>query len=333
MTDCGGRVAPPSAHDRNNEGAKVSNMLNLTDRMACGKAEKAAVSFTATSVADERRARSWLDARLHEGRRHQFTEEKPIHITPALAEVMLERNVGNRKLRERLKEKYKRALREGRWLITHQGIAFDKDGVLRDGQHRLTAIAEEGRSAYMVVTFGLDPDSFTVMDTGGARRAGDVLEINGRGGGRDLASTARCIILAKGNNPRHNRQVDNDEIDAFVRDTPALLRFYPAAAHVRGSLKSGAGLIAGLYLISEVATPVKLDEFMEKVRTGVGFTDKRDAALALRNGLVSGTIAARYTTNMAASTVLAWNLWCRGRTARPASLKWESLAFPAVERA
>lgn len=308
-------------------------MLNLLDQSKDGKKSVANGAFSASNVAEERRARSWLDARLHEGKRHQFTEEAAVNITPALAEVMLEHNSGNRSLRAKMVDKYRRALREGRWLLTHQGIAFDRDGVLRDGQHRLTAIAEEGRSAQMLVSFGLSPEAFCVMDTGAKRTAGDVLEINGRGGGRDLASAARCIILAKSSAPRGNKSVDNDEVDAFVRDTPSLLAFFPAAAHVRGNVRSGVGLIAGLYLISEVATPVALHEFMEKVRTGVGFQDKRDAALALRNGLMSGVIAARHPVSMAASTVLAWNLWSRGRLARPSSLKWETLAFPMIERA
>lgn len=308
-------------------------MLNLLSKGSDEKKAATNGAFSSAYVADERRARAWLDARLHEGKRFQFTEEKPVNITPALAEIMLEANSGNRALRARMVEKYRRALRDGRWLATHQGIAFDKNGILRDGQHRLTAIAEEGRAAQMLVTFGIAPEAFCVMDTGGMRKAGDVLEINGRGGGRDLAGVARCIIAAQGVNPRAKRPIDNDEIDAFVRDTPALVRFYPAAAHVRGSLRSGVGLIAGLYLISEVATPVKLNDFMAKVRTGVGFTDKRDAALALRNGLIAGTITSRNPLNMAAATVLAWNLWCRGRTARAASLKWDSLAFPLIERA
>lgn len=68
--------------------------------------------------------------------------------------------------------------------MTHQGIAFDKNGILRDGQHRLTAIVDEGRDAKMVVTFGIAPEAFSVMDTGSRRTASDVLEINNRGGGR-----------------------------------------------------------------------------------------------------------------------------------------------------
>ncbi|OYY81566.1 MAG: hypothetical protein B7Y61_13500 [Rhizobiales bacterium 35-66-30] len=254
-------------------------------------------------------------------------------ITPVLAEVMLERNVGNRTLRYPAVEKYRRALRDGRWQITHQGIAFDKDGILRDGQHRLTAIVDEGRDARMVVTFGIAPEAFAVMDTGSRRTAGDVLEINNRGGGRDLAAAARCILVSKGANPRGKRPLDNDEIDAFIRDTPDLVRFFELAAPVKGTLKAGIGLMAGLYLVHEVAKPTTMMDFMNKVRTGVGFSDKRDAALALRNGLISGTIACRYPLMMAAATVLAWNLWCRGRPARAASLRWNDLSFPLPERA
>ena len=45
-------------------------------------------------------------------------------------------------------------------MTTHQGIAFDENGVLQDGQHRLCAIVSANKPVDMMVTSGLSPDNF-----------------------------------------------------------------------------------------------------------------------------------------------------------------------------
>lgn len=314
------------------EAALEHHMLNLANDTRIEKKSGPEPLFSSVNAAEATRARSWLESRLHEGRRLTFTEERPVLISPAVAEIMLERNEGNRPLRTVTVEKYRRAIREGRWRTTHQGIAFDRHGTLRDGQHRLSAIAAEGRPVRMTVTFGLEPEAFAVMDTGRIRNAGDVLTINNRGGGRDLGAAARCYLIARGVNPRSKRTIDNDEIDAFVAATPGFVKFYESGAHVRASLKCGAGLIAGLYIVNEIGRPATVADFMNKVRTGVGFTDKRDAGLVLRTSIIAGLIPSHRPLDMAASVVLAWNLWAQGRPARTSSLRWSDAAFPVPVR-
>lgn len=58
------------------------------------------------------------------------------------------------------------------WRLTHQGIAIDRDGRLVDGQHRLQAIISSGKTVPMMVTRGVDPESYGVLDCG-ARRSYD----------------------------------------------------------------------------------------------------------------------------------------------------------------
>ena len=56
-------------------------------------------------------------------------------ITPQLAETYLTANVGNRPVLRRVVARYAREMAAGNWLLTHQGIAFDSQGKLVDGQH------------------------------------------------------------------------------------------------------------------------------------------------------------------------------------------------------
>lgn len=84
-------------------------------------------------------------------------ESKWVFITPEIAAKYLERNYkGNRKLSQRRVDYFVQLLRDGLFRTTHQGIGFDKDGNLIDGQHRLWAIVESGIGAEMQVTAGLD---------------------------------------------------------------------------------------------------------------------------------------------------------------------------------
>jgi len=100
-------------------------------------------------------------------------------ITPAIAARMLESNTHNRSLQQRLVSQYARDMLAGNWREHHQGIAFDIDGVLCDGQHRLHAIVESGVSVFMLVSRGLPKSSTDTIDVGKIRTTTDVFTLDG----------------------------------------------------------------------------------------------------------------------------------------------------------
>lgn len=57
----------------------------------------------------------------------------------------------------------------GEWVLTHQGIAFDEDGYIIDGQHRLAAIAMAERPVEMMVSRGMPSSTFRAIDHGVGR--------------------------------------------------------------------------------------------------------------------------------------------------------------------
>lgn len=66
-------------------------------------------------------------------------------ITPEIATEILERhNPRNRSVSESTVQSYAVDMKNGRWTSTHQGIAFDTNGDLLDGQHRLWAVVFSG---------------------------------------------------------------------------------------------------------------------------------------------------------------------------------------------
>jgi len=98
-------------------------------------------------------------------------------ITPKQAEKYLQFNTSNRSLRKKLVSQYARDMANGKWKLTHQGVAFNCDGTLLDGQHRLMAIVESGVAVQMLVARGVDTSNQLVMDDHAKRSAGDALTL------------------------------------------------------------------------------------------------------------------------------------------------------------
>lgn len=66
-------------------------------------------------------------------------------ITPEMAEVWLESNQGNRKISENTVIAYANDILAGNWdESVGSAICIDENGILRDGQHRLSAIVHAG---------------------------------------------------------------------------------------------------------------------------------------------------------------------------------------------
>lgn len=95
-------------------------------------------------------------------------------ITPELAREYLKYNHGNRAIRMSHVQYLMGLIERGEWLLTHQGIAFDSEGVLKDGQHRLMAVSMGSRAVQMMVTRGLANDTMMGIDRQITKSAADV---------------------------------------------------------------------------------------------------------------------------------------------------------------
>lgn len=104
-------------------------------------------------------------------------QHKIMQVTPKQAAEWLEVNHCNRPLSRAVVEKYTQAIASRRFHLTHQGIAFDTEGYLRDGQHRLQAIVESGQPVKLLVTTGLAPEAVHAIDDGRKRTDQQVLSM------------------------------------------------------------------------------------------------------------------------------------------------------------
>lgn len=141
-----------------------------------------------------------------------------IDVTPDMAETWLKRNYNNRPVSQDTVRAYAREMKRGRWMPVHQGIAFDVNDNLVDGQHRLLAIVMSGSKVRLMVTFGLPSKiegtrmvGMDVVDRGKTRTVADQLKIqHGIHGGSILAMI--CNRLAAICSPERTRRLSVGEI-------------------------------------------------------------------------------------------------------------------------
>ena len=105
---------------------------------------------------------------------------RTVLVTPDMAREWLTKDVVNRPLIPRNVEAIAFDMKSGRWVLTHQSIAFNRDGFLVDGQHRLHAVVAADVAVPMRVTYYVDFGYEAPIDTGCMRRAHHVLGIPSR---------------------------------------------------------------------------------------------------------------------------------------------------------
>lgn len=228
-----------------------------------------------------------------------YTKQMP--ITPAMAKEWLENRARQRPINRASVDDLKRQINEKLWKLTHQGIAISKSNKLLDGQHRLTAIVELGVTLPMMVTYGLEENTFAVMDVGRKRRPSDILGIEGYSRTSILAPAAKIALQLCRGKVQYTLPVAHPELLAFVKANEDLLEHYTTKA---SRLRYGKPTVAAVcFVFAHVVGTDRADQFLEDVYTGANL-GVNNAALRLReklNNRVKGT-------NQAAESVLGWTM-------------------------
>lgn len=236
-----------------------------------------------------------------------------VKVTPKMAEAWLGKNVRNRNLSQRDVQRHARAMERGEWLITGEAVKFAATGELLDGQHRLAAIAQSGKTIQLLVVRGLHSSVQDVLDTGRARTAADQLSIHGFSNSQVLAAAAKTAILY--------------ETGAFYRD-----KLIQQVSH-RQILDYVAGNTSLIFACSRAKTPdmqpsVAAMTFYELVKLNdekaIEFFDRVTDGVNLPSGSPILALCARLRTLRDERTMLpmeakvglvfrTWNAWLAGR--------------------
>jgi len=190
-------------------------------------------------------------------------------IDPETAELYLEFNKVNRRLKQTVVEKYARDMSAGRWEMTHEGIAFDVDDNLCDGQHRLKAIMLSGVTLCLLVTRGLPREAKKAMDQGEKRTAVDRLAFEGvRAHQRELA-VAKIMLSYKRKSFSHSEIIEN-----FFKHREAIT-FVQSQFPAHKTRVTTANVMAPIARAWYSQDKERLTRFCEVLYDGVGGEEER----------------------------------------------------------
>jgi hypothetical protein len=247
-------------------------------------------------------------------------------MTPArAADILAHRNTYNRPLSRIVVQKYAAQMREGRWPETGAAIQFDVNGVLADGQHRLTALVEAGASFDVVVVYNVPLAARYVLDLNHHRTGGHALAMEGYTHANVLASALRYKILWD-TTPHESTSlftnttrgtVGNDRLAAYIARFPTFTTFCPRAHELkpRGFFPGGplTWLLFETYSRDEMLATL----FWEGVLDGVEL-NRSDVRFLLRERLLEAVGKAHILPmrQRIGLTIAAWNAFAEGRRLR-----------------
>lgn len=244
-----------------------------------------------------------------------------VTLTPADATRLLERNVANRRPKDRAIEEYARAMRTGQWHRTNQGIGFNTRGELVDGQNRLIACQRADVPFTTLVATGLEVEARDVVDVGVKRTIGDAMRMEGissatmvaagvvaRYGYETLAKSGRPYTARGG----HSTRLTHIEALAYLQAHPSLADRTTPAWQLRKTFpKVPTSALLAMESLGVDADPDGWAEFRNALITGA-MLDEGDPRLALRNYLNRAVINKPTTLQVLAAMVKSWNAWRAG---------------------
>lgn len=204
-------------------------------------------------------------------------------ITPAIAERMLrESNQNNRKMSVKRVEDLARQMKDGKFLLGPDAIAFDKKNRLYNGQHRLQACVDSGVAIEAIVLRESVEEAFMVTDIGLKKMGGHALHTMGYKDVTSLSAVARVVanIIYTGN-PHDGwanlRSIPPNEIVATVEAYPNLEEIITTASKLTRThdqlCTTRTTCAVALWYASQHGEYHNLLLFLEKVAAGVGLED------------------------------------------------------------
>lgn len=204
------------------------------------------------------------------------------NITPNKAQRWLElHNQGNRRLSKRHVNLLASDMGKGQWRLTHEPVAFEEGGRLIDGQHRLAAVSQSGRSQKMYVARGLAAGSQLYIDNGRRRSLTDAAMFVD-----DLGITPKTesIIRAAVDPMSHGDKTRIDLLGLYRRHQGAVEFVVNAFKGCPGAVRTAGvmGVMVRAYYGGEYAQSRLLD-LAHAMREGVCKTAGDKAAARLRD--------------------------------------------------
>lgn len=242
-----------------------------------------------------------------------------VEISPSMAAQWLKANKLNRPLNKGHVHFLAGEMDRGHWQLNGQAVVISADESVLDGQHRLEAIIESGKTIRTLVVYGITSEAFKTMDTGRNRTASDALSLHYPKAPRAIAqatgTAARWSITLYARTMQRKTRISNTEVLAHVALYPDLWR----CSEILDSFPKDArpmpvGPCAALYHHFSRRCSDAAEEFMARFFTGAEI-GSGDAEYILRAMLFRD--AQRTTAKLPLKVrmkmvIKAWNVTRRG---------------------
>jgi len=212
---------------------------------------------------------------------------KYVFMTPEKAKELLDINVRNRSINQRLVNRIAGDISRGKWQVNGETIKVSSTNKLLDGQHRLSAIIKSGMPCHLWVVEGLDDNCHATIDSGLPRGAHHTLQTESIQNASLLASAIALIKKIENKEIATSKRASNiDILDDYRKDPEGL---NAAARFITGRswLKRYAGnsVACACYYIASKLSKSQASEFFEKLASGAGL-DEGSPILTCRNFMI-----------------------------------------------
>lgn len=208
-------------------------------------------------------------------------------VTPDFARECLAATAGNRRAMPSVISGMARDMVAGRWVTSHEALAFDTDGFFIDGHHRAEAVIKSGVGQWMYIAYGVTPAARKVIDAGKPRTVAHAAQMSGDEWiTRQMAATARQ--MAAGGTVRHSGSwgTRQEVIDFIVRHRLAI-EFVEEM--FRGHTKGiGAAPVRAVCARAYYHLPTAtIQTFVDRLKSGVVSDEAEVAVVHLTRFLMS----------------------------------------------
>lgn len=211
-----------------------------------------------------------------------------VFIDPQMAATILNDLGPQRIRRPNVVRRYSHDMEIRFWRLTHQAIAFDENGKLVDGQHRLQAIVESNLGQWFWVCEGLTRDELMVIDQHAKRTAADAISIQrGEFIDKDATAIVNSLVFYAGK-PMFRWTLSVSEICIILSEYEDAIAFAMKqfVAKARGISTASVQAAVALAFYSESKTA--LERFCSVLSSGIPINGNSDTpALLLRSQLTT----------------------------------------------
>lgn len=276
----------------------------------------------------------------------QDTQASIETITPQQAKEYLEHNRCNRKISFTRVKELARKIKEGKYVMPPDAIAFDKTGRLFNGQHRLTACVEAGIAIQSIVYRNADESVFMVTDIGMKKSGGQALNTIGYSNSTNLAALARIVYVIE-TTPDHvhwwnnSDHVDPTDIIDTIKAYPELQEYITFACTATKSTRANklnapaTGVGAAIHIAAKAGHREDIEHLITTTTEAVGLQDG-DPELAIMKAFSRDIIKKQGSNTLMRTAITcalllkALNAKIQGRSIQ--IVRWNAHEqFPTVE--